>query len=115
MAISEVYADAATIGSTEYSIPNDSTSLASITDDGVYQILLDLNTLAVGDQFELKIKEKVRSSDTQRVAYCMVFSHAQSEPVFITPALTLMHGWDITLAKLAGTDRSIAWSVRKVA
>ena len=32
----------------------------------------------------------------------------------VTPALVLMHGWDMTILKLAGTDRSIEWSIRQV-
>jgi len=34
--------------------------------------------------------------------------------VFVTPSLLLIHGWDMTLLKVAGTDRAIDWSIRAV-
>ena len=115
MAISEAYADSASIGSTEYSLPNDSTTPAAITDDGIYQLFLDLSALTATEQYRLKIKEKVQSGSTQRVIQAVDFSGVQDEPVYITPSMILLHGWDITLQKLQGTDRAIEWSIRKVA
>lgn len=115
MPITEPYADFASIGTTEYSLPNDSTSAASITDDGVYQLFLDLSNLAAGDSFELKIYEKVISTESQRVVQTQTFSNVQPTPNVVLPSLILMHGWDMTLKKLAGTDRNIAWSIRKIA
>lgn len=114
MAITEAYGDSATIGTTEYSLPNDSTTPATITDDGVYQLWLDLSNMAAGDQYLLQVKEKVISTGSQRVVFTATFTGAQSE-AYVAPSLILMHGWDMTLDKLAGTDRSIAWSIRKIA
>lgn len=114
MAISEAYTATATISTTEYSLPNNSTTLASITDDGVYQVFIDLANLAVGDEYEIKIKEKVTSGGTQRTVYTAYQDGAVGEP-FVTPSLVLLHGWDVTMKKIAGTDRSISWSIRKVA
>lgn len=113
MTISAPYEGTATIGTTEFSCPNNSTSLASITTDGIYQVWLDLNNLAAGDDFTLQIKEKILSSGTQRVVYDARFNGAQSS-VFVAPALELLHGWDVTLRKNAGTDRPIDWSIRAV-
>ena len=114
MAISEPYANTATIGTTEYSLPNNSTTLTPITVDGIYQVFIELAAMAAGDQYRIYIKEKVTSAGTQRVIYEAIVTGAQPGP-FVTPTLILLHGWDVTMTRLAGTDRSISWSIRQVA
>lgn len=114
MAISEAHSGSASIGTTEYDLPSASTTLSEQTADGIYQLLLDLSALTSTEQYRLRIYEKTRSASTQRVAQEVVFSGAQAEPVYITPALLLLHGWTFTLTKLQGTDRSIEWSIRAV-
>lgn len=115
MTITALYEDSASISTSEYSLPNDSTSLAAITTDGVYQVFLDLSALAAGDEYELKVYEKVQSGGTQRVVYRAYFVSVQATPHSVTPSLVLMHGWDVTLKRLAGSDRTIGWSIRQVA
>ena len=116
MAITALYENSATIGATEYSLPNNSTTLTPKTDDGVFQILLDLANMAAGDQYELKVYEKVLAAGPQRLIMPpAIYTGAQSPPAFPLPSLTLMHGWDVTMKKLAGTDRAIGWSIRQVA
>ncbi len=116
MAITELYSGSATISTTEISLVSGTSTTQSITTDGIYQVFLDLNALANGDVFELCVKEKVRSSDTQRIVFLMSFANAQtSQPNAATPSLILMHGWDITIIKISGTDRAIPWSIRQVA
>jgi hypothetical protein len=116
MAIAELYSGSATISTTEISLVSGTSSLQSITTDGIYQAVLDLSEMANGDVFELRIKEKARSGDTQRIVYLMNFANAQtSQPNAATPSLILMHGWDITIIKISGTDRAIPWSIRQVA
>jgi hypothetical protein len=44
-----------------------------------------------------------------------VVAGAQADPLFVTPSLIFLHGWEFSLKKLAGTDRSIEWSIRQVA
>ena len=114
MAISEAYTNSASIGTTEYSLPNSSTTPASITDDGVYQVFIDTGNMAAGDQFRIKVKEKVTSGGTQREIYAAVLQGTMTDN-WVSPSLVLIHGWDVTIQKLAGTDRSFAWSIRKVA
>jgi hypothetical protein len=102
MAISEAYAGTETVSTTEWSLTSDSAVLGAIATDGIYQVFLELNNLDAGDVFEFKVYEKVLSGD-------------QGEPVFVTPSLILMHGWEMTLDKISGTDRAISWSIRSVA
>jgi hypothetical protein len=115
MAISEAFSGTASISTTEYSLPNASTTLTPRTEDGIYQLFLDLSALVAGDEYELKLYEKCRSGDTQRVVERWSFTGAQSLPLFASPSLILLHGWDMTLDKIAGTDRTILWSIRQVA
>lgn len=117
MAITAAFENSATISTTEYSLPANTTTgvPTSQTDDGIYQIFLDLNALAAGDQFEMKIYEKVQAAGTQRLVDQRTFTNVQSVPNFVLPSLILLHGWEVTLKKLAGTDRAIVWSIRKVA
>ena len=114
MAISEAYANSATVGTTEYSCSNNSTTIATQTDDGVYQVFLDLNAMAAGDEFQIRVLEKCRSSGTQRAVFVASVVGVQGE-LWCSPSLILLHGWDVTLKKIAGTDRAIEWSIRKVA
>lgn len=116
MAISEAYQNSQSVTGTEHSLPNDATysSSSPITTDGVYQLFLDLNALAAGDKFELKVYEAISSAGTQRLVYHCVFSDAQADPLWASPSLILMHKWDMTLKKLAGTDRTIDWSIRVI-
>lgn len=115
MGFTEAYSNSATISTTEYSLTNNSTTLTAITTDGVYQLFLDLNALAAGDSFQIRIYEKVQSSGTQRLVYEAIVTGAQGAPVFVAPSMVLLHGWEMTLKKLAGTDRAIPWSIRQVA
>lgn len=113
MAITVAYSGTATISTTEYSLVNNSTTLASSTDVGVYQVFIDTTNMAAGDEYEIKVKEKVISGGTQRNIYVAVLDGAQSTP-FVTPTLVLMLGWDVTMDQITGTARSISWSIRKV-
>lgn len=114
MAISEAFAGTATIGTTEYSCPNAGTTLTPRTDDGVYQVFIDSSAMAFGDQYQLRIYEKVRSSGSQRVIYEAILSGTMADS-WVFPTLLLTHGWDVTLKKLSGTDRAFEWSIRQVA
>jgi len=115
MAITEAFSGSATIGTTQYDLPSNSTTVSAQTTDGIYQLFLDLNALTATESYQLKIYEKVQSSGTQRLIDNMTISGVQTEPVYVTSALLLMHGWTYTLTKLQGTDRAIAWSIRQVA
>lgn len=115
MAISEAFSGSETVGTTEWSMSTDTAGPDTQTDDGIYQAFIDLNALAAGDVFEFKAYEKTLSSSTQRLVYSARFSGAQGLPNWVSPSLVLIHGWDMTLKKISGTDRAIDWSIRKVA
>ena len=116
MAIAEVYNNSATISTTEYDLLNYSTTKASNSTPGIYQLFLDLSALTSTEEYCLRIYEKVRASSTQRIIEEVIISGAQTaQPVYVTPALLLKNGWTYTLKKNQGTDRTIEWSIRQVA
>ena len=113
MAFTELYNGTEAVGTTEWSMVNDSSTIAADTTDGVFQVFLDLSDMIAGDQLQIRIYEKVRSGSTQRIVYESILSGAQSQPIWVSPSLVLMHGWDATLDALAGTI-TVDWSIRQV-
>lgn len=92
MAISEAYSGTASISTTEFSCPNNSTTLTPVTADGVYQVFLDTSDMVEGDQLQIRIYEKCRSADTQRIIYEAVLTDTMAV-TWVTPSLILLHGW----------------------
>ncbi len=115
MAISELYSVSETVGATEWSFTTDSSGPDADTTDGVVQLYLDLSALAAGDWFRIKFYEKVSSGGTQRLVEQWDVVGAQAKPGWVSPSVIVMHGWDFTVTKVAGTDRAITGSVRSVA
>jgi hypothetical protein len=113
MAITEAYTGTATISTNEISLVSGTTSLQSIATPAVIQVFIDNANMAAGDEYLIQIKDKVTSGGTQRTIYSATVEGVQSAP-FVTPTLILYHGWDITMDQIAGTARSISWSIRKV-
>lgn len=113
MAIAEYSSGTNTMTTTEYSVAASGTPAAQ-TADGMYQLFLDVNAVAAGDEFVVKFYEKVKSAGTQRIVFQMTIKGVQSEPIFASPALLLINGWDMTVTKVAGTDRSMDFSIRQV-
>jgi hypothetical protein len=117
MPITEPYElDGVTVGATAISIVTGTTTPASVTDDGVYQLWVDgVATMTKTEEYEITVREIVEATGaTQRLVFRATIKGVQSE-VFVTPTLILMHGWDMLIKKLAGTDRAFDASIRKVA
>jgi hypothetical protein len=116
MAISEPYElDGVTVGATELSIVSGTTTLQTITDDGVYQLWIDAGNMAKADEFRVKLYEKVEGTGgTKKVFAAWTLLGVQTE-IFVTPTFILINGWDMTIQKIAGTDRAFDASIRKVA
>lgn len=118
MAITEAYtANNVTIGTSEYSVPGATTGsppAVNITDDGVYQFWVDDQTnMTKTEEYAIRIYEKVEGGGNKRIVFRATIKGVQSE-TFVTPMLVLMHGWDMTIQKLAGTDRAFDASVRRI-
>jgi hypothetical protein len=112
--ITENFQSSATVGTTEYFLASASTTATYRTTDACVQLWLEVNNLANGDEYQVRVYEKISSGGTARIAMEWTISHAQTQPLWVTPTLMLIHGWEFSLTKLTGTDRSIAWSIRSV-
>lgn len=116
MAISEAFTGSSTITTTEYSCPNTATFAAANakTVSGVYQVFLDVSDMVAGDQLQIRVYEKCRAADTQRVIYESILTGGMTD-TWVSPSLILMNGWDVTVTTLAGTTIIVNWSIRQVA
>jgi hypothetical protein len=102
------------IGSTEYFLASNSTTQTPQTTDLYLQVWIDLANMAAGDQYQITIYEKINAG-TQRIVYQTSPAGAQSQPFeYPVGGMTLvMDGWEVGVKKLGGTDRTIAWALRK--
>lgn len=114
MALAELYSGTEAVSTTEWSCTTDTAGPDADTTDGVFQVFLDVSDMVAGDQLQIRVYEKVRSGDTQRIVYEAILTGAQAQPIWVSPSLILMHGWDVTLDALAGTI-TVNWSIRQVA
>jgi hypothetical protein len=113
MAITIAYTGSAvTVSTTELSLVSGTTTLQNISAPGVIQVMIDTTNMAGTDQYNIYIKDKIVSGGTQRVIYTITVDGAQTGPI-VTPTLILYYGWDVTMIKIAGTDRTFSWSIRK--
>jgi hypothetical protein len=106
--------NAVTVGATELSIVSGTTTLATDTTAGVFQLFVDPFNMALGDSYIFRVYEKVLSTGTKRQLFSMTLTDGQVEAL-VTPALHLRNGWDMTIQKLAGTDRAFTASIRQAA
>jgi hypothetical protein len=86
-------------------------SLATPTSAKTRQLVVDLNAMATGDIVELRIKRKVRNSDTIRTMLLATFAHAQAEPIVTSIPVASAEGATFTLTQTAGTGRAFPWAV----
>lgn len=115
MAITELYSGsqiASALGGTEWSVTTGTSGPDADTTDGVYQVFLDLSGMIATDSLQVRVYEKTRSADTQRIVYQTEINGLLPEPIWVSPFLTLMHGWDFTFKALAGNSITVNWSVR---
>ena len=109
----QLYSGTQAVDTTEWSCTTDTAGPDVDTTPGTYQLVLDLSDMVAGDTLEVRVYDKARAGDTQRLL-CppWVLLGAQSCG-FITEPFTLMHGWDFTLKATAGTI-TVLWSIRDV-
>lgn len=112
MAVTQLYSGTHAIDTTEWSLTTDTAGPDADTNAGVYQLFLDTSDMITGDELQIRIYEKTRSGDTQRIIYQSNLVGPQSPPTFVSPSLMLLQGWDMTLDAIVGTI-TVLWSIRK--
>jgi hypothetical protein len=104
-----------TIGTSEYSMVGETTTSVPLsnTTETYITVVLDLNALAAADVFEMKVYEKA-DTGTQRVRQVYTFAGVQPGPGDGIDLGHFKQGYDITLKKVSGTDRSIPFTLLRV-
>lgn len=118
MALSYPYEGSASpSGTTEYSFPNATTySSGSVkAEEGIFSFFLDMNAMTSAETYRIRIYEKVRSTSSPRTIVDVQITGDQDPDNWVFPSLHLKHGWDWTITKVSGTDRSFDYSIRKIA
>lgn len=108
-----ITSDSATIGATEYFLASDSTTATYQTTDCVLQAWIDLSNLAAGDEYTIRLYEKVNGSSALLVE-SWTRAGAEVKPGFTIPSTIVGEGWEVSVQKVSGTDRAIGWSLRTV-
>lgn len=114
MAISEFSSGTRTTGTPPEGSPTTIGGSANAT-DGIFQLFVDLNAMALGDIIHIQLLEKAISSGTARIVFQSSFYNVQDEPIFVSPSFILLHAWEFNIRQAAGSSRSIPWSIRQVA
>ena len=56
---------------------------------------------------------KQYTDQAHAVVYECILRDTQTEPIWVSPALVLLHGWDFTCDAIAGTI-TVNWSIRQI-
>lgn len=103
----------AIIGTIEYFLVSASTVVTYQITQGKLKFYLDLSAMAAGDQYQVTVYRKVNGGTARAVMAAAYPTGAQSS-LWGSPEISVTDGWEIGVKKIAGTDRSIAWSIDRM-
>ncbi len=107
-----------TVGTTVVYTSSGTTTQGTPLTAGFYQLFIDITPIAAGDEFLIQVIDKCRSSDAGASVieewYLEGVQSGGGMAAHITPIFLLYHAGDFTLKKVAGTDRSLNYNVRRV-
>ena len=86
-------------------------TLATVTDAGNYLFYVDTNVLALGDELILRVKVKVRSTGTTRLAFQAAYKNVVGEPIIQSIPVSIVNEAVFTLEQATGTSRTFDWAV----
>lgn len=89
-------------------------TLATDTSNKNVVLAVDLNALAAGDIVELRLKTKVLSGGTSRLAWYKAYANAQGVPNVYSIPIPANIEVVATLKQTAGTGRSFPWALLSV-
>lgn len=101
----------ASIGATEFSLPANSTTPVAQTTAAELETLLDLSAMVAGDQYRVRVVEVVNGG-TAQVLWEAWPTGAQTGLLRIPP-IRVNEGWDVRVKLMAGSARTVAWSLKK--
>lgn len=85
---------------------------AAQTAGAVYQLVVDANAMAAGDEYLVRLYSKARAADAERLEGAFRFFGPQGSEIMkrFPPIATDCH-FRATIQKVAGADRAFAWSI----
>jgi hypothetical protein len=89
---------------TEHTLDNDTSGKTCV-------LVVDTGAMVNGDVVILRLKTKVLSGGTLRLAYSAVYAHAQAEPIKYSIPVPANIEIEATLEQTDGTGRSFPWSL----
>lgn len=101
----------ATISTSEYYLFSASTSLTSQTTSAKISGWIDFVNMTAAETYDVKVYEKVNAG-TAKLAFTNRLIGVQSE-LYWVPEFWAVEGYEISVTKVAGTDRSILWSLNR--
>lgn len=102
----------ATISTTEYFLASNSTTQTPQTTQCYLQVWIDTSAMQAGDEYRVRVYEKIAAGGNQYPIIDTYLAGPQAEP-WVSPALHVRHGWEVSLQRTAGSDRSFTWSLRR--
>lgn len=104
-----------TSGSVSIDDTDSGTTVATVTDPGIYQFALDLSDIANGETLIAAINGRIRAADTQRVFYKNEFANVQGPEVNkLSIPITAAHSGGVAFTlDTSGVSASITvvWAV----
>jgi len=78
---------------------------------GDYRLTIDMSAFVNGDTGLITIATKVRTGGTSRVLAQYPFANIQANPNWMSPVIAVTTEIIVTVTQIAGTGRSITWSL----
>jgi len=79
---------------------------------GFYQLVVDANAIALGDDHVFEVLEAAVPGGTQRLAERVHIVHVQAWPIRRSGVIAATHGIKVQATTLTGTARACPWEVR---
>lgn len=90
-------------------------TLTTITAEGVFQLVVDMDEMVAGDELELRADLELRAGGTAKTVFFGTYAHDQGNDavIAISPPIGKVVSTDLifTLLQAAGTSRDFIWSV----
>lgn len=103
--------DSASISTTEYSLPADTTTGVPTSQTGgmLLQAFIRIASIAAGDLFRVRLYRTINAGQVTLEDWFIDVA----KPSWTMPSVILgsSAGWDLTVIKVSGTDRTVHWTI----
>ena len=86
-------------------------TLDTITTAGTYVLNVDTSNMVTADFLILRVKEKIRSTGTTRLAYWSTYFCTQSANADLSIPVASLNEYVVTLEQTEGTGRAYNWEI----